>query len=157
MILYDICLSLSDLFHLVWLALGSSMLLQMALFHSFFYSFLWLSSIPLYIYFFIYSSVNGHLGCFLSWLLWIVVLWTLRCLDHFELELCLDMYPGMQFKPVYFSLERNISPFLGNALVAWTQISYVLNCNALYPLYSFFCPPYLLLWCSFLCSVSQHL
>ena len=40
------------------------MLLQMALFHSF----LWLSSIPLYMYihhiFFIHSSVNGHLGCF---------------------------------------------------------------------------------------------
>ena len=33
----------------------------MALFHSF----LWLSSIPLYIYhIFIHSSVNGHLGCF---------------------------------------------------------------------------------------------
>ena len=38
------------------------MLLQMALFHSF----LWPSSIPLYIYhmFFIQSSVDGHLGCF---------------------------------------------------------------------------------------------
>ena len=37
------------------------MLLQMALFHSF----LWLSSIPLYICTtYIYSSVNGCLGCF---------------------------------------------------------------------------------------------
>ena len=38
------------------------MLLQMALFHSF----LWLSNILLYIYhiLFIYSSVNGQLGCF---------------------------------------------------------------------------------------------
>ena len=39
------------------------MLLQMALFHSF----LWLSSIPLYItyhIFFIHFSVDGHLGCF---------------------------------------------------------------------------------------------
>ena len=37
------------------------MLLQMALFCSF----LWLSSIPLYIYyiFFIHSFVDGHLGC----------------------------------------------------------------------------------------------
>ena len=35
------------------------MLLQMALFHSF----LWLNSMPLYI-FFIHSSVVGHLGCF---------------------------------------------------------------------------------------------
>ena len=40
------------------------MLLQMAKFRSF----LWLSSIPLYMYmyhiFFIHSSVDGHLGCF---------------------------------------------------------------------------------------------
>ena len=39
------------------------MLLQMALF----YSFLWLSNIPLcicYHIFFIHSSVSGHLGCF---------------------------------------------------------------------------------------------
>ena len=39
------------------------MLLQVALLHSF----LWLSSIPLYIYshiFLIHSSVDGHLGCF---------------------------------------------------------------------------------------------
>ena len=37
------------------------MLLQMALFHSF----LWLSSIPLYIYTTSsLSSVDGHLGCF---------------------------------------------------------------------------------------------
>ena len=48
------------------------MLLQMALFHSF----LWLSNIPLYMcvyvcvcvshIFFIHSSVNGHLVCFLA-------------------------------------------------------------------------------------------
>ena len=38
------------------------MFLQMALF----FAFLWLSSIPLYIYHisFIHSSVDGHLGCF---------------------------------------------------------------------------------------------
>ena len=40
-----ICLSLSDLLHLVWQSLGPSMLRQMALFCSF----LWLSNIPLYI------------------------------------------------------------------------------------------------------------
>ena len=42
--LYDICLSLSDLFHVASYPLGPSMLLQMALFY-----FLWLSNIPLYI------------------------------------------------------------------------------------------------------------
>ena len=60
MVIY-ICLSLSDSLHLVRYSLGLSMLLQMAIFHSF----LWLTSILLYIYiFFIHSSVDGHLGCF---------------------------------------------------------------------------------------------
>ena len=36
------------------------MLLQMALFHLFW----WLSNIPLYHIFFIHSCVNGQLGCF---------------------------------------------------------------------------------------------
>ena len=43
---YDICLALSDLLHSVWQSLGPSMLLQMALFHSF----LWLSNIPIYVF-----------------------------------------------------------------------------------------------------------
>ena len=64
MLAYSICFSLSDLLHSVWQTLGPSMLLQMALFHSF----LWLSNIPLCIYmyhiFFIHSSVDEHLGCF---------------------------------------------------------------------------------------------
>ena len=38
---YGICLSLSDLLHLIWYSLVASTLLQMALFHSFW----WLSSI----------------------------------------------------------------------------------------------------------------
>ena len=42
---YNICLSLSDILHLVWESLVASLLLQMALFHSF----LCLSNIPLYI------------------------------------------------------------------------------------------------------------
>ena len=66
MISYGICLSLSDLLHLVWSSLVTSKLLQMA----WFCSFLWLSSIPVcvcvcvYHIFFIHSSVNGHLGSF---------------------------------------------------------------------------------------------
>ena len=43
---YGICLSLSDLLCLVGESLVASMLLQMALFHSF----LWLSSIPILVY-----------------------------------------------------------------------------------------------------------
>ena len=84
MVSYDICLSLSGLFHLVWSSLGLSMLLPMILF----YFFVWLSNtlyiyIYIYIYthtyihtyvcvcvcvcgrhiFFIRSSINGHSGC----------------------------------------------------------------------------------------------
>ena len=55
-----ICFSLSDLLHFVWQSLGPSISLEMAPF----YSFLWLSNIPLYIHIFIHSSVDGHLGCF---------------------------------------------------------------------------------------------
>ena len=58
-----ICLSLSDLLHLVWQSLGPSMLLKMALFHYF----LWLSNTSLHIcnhIIFIHLSANGHLGCF---------------------------------------------------------------------------------------------
>ena len=59
----DVYPSLSDLLNSIWQSLGPSMLLQMSLLRSF----LWLSSIPLYIcihVFFIHSSVSGHLGCF---------------------------------------------------------------------------------------------
>ena len=51
---------MSDLLHLVWQSLDLSMLLKMALFHSF----LWLSTIPLDIRTTPPLSVSGHLGCF---------------------------------------------------------------------------------------------
>ena len=54
---YNISPSLLDLFHSVRQSLGLSMLLHMALF----YSFYWLSNIPLYI-FFIQPSISGHLS-----------------------------------------------------------------------------------------------
>ena len=60
--LYGIYLSLSDLLHLLWSSLIASRLLQMVLFHSF----LWLSNV-IYLdhIFFIHSSLDGRLGCFL--------------------------------------------------------------------------------------------
>ena len=59
---YGICLSLSDLLHLVWWYLDPSMLQQMALFHCF-YS--WVTFHCIYVLiFFIPSSVSGHLGYF---------------------------------------------------------------------------------------------
>ena len=45
-VIYGICLSLSDVFHLVWEPLVPFMLVQMA----WFYSLLWLSNIPLCIF-----------------------------------------------------------------------------------------------------------
>ena len=60
-----IFLSLSDSLHLVGSSLVVSMLLQMALFHSFFLMAEWNSLICRYHIFFIHSSVKGHLDCFL--------------------------------------------------------------------------------------------
>ena len=60
---YGICLILSDLLHLVLESLGSSMLLQMALYHPF----LWLLGISLCMYIYtphlLYPSLKAHLGC----------------------------------------------------------------------------------------------
>ena len=60
---YDISPFVSGLFHSVSQAPGPSMLLQMALFHSF-YMVGYFAIIYIYHIFFICCSVNGHLGCF---------------------------------------------------------------------------------------------
>ena len=79
-----------------------------------FYSFLWLSSIPLcvcvhvyvcvcvcvcvcvYHIFFIHLSADGHkTGCFYVWLLWTVLLQTQGHVYLFELQLCSDMCSGV--------------------------------------------------------------
>ena len=52
--------SFSDLLHSVWPSLGSSTSIQMTQF----YSFLWVSNIPLYICTISSLSVDRHLGCF---------------------------------------------------------------------------------------------
>ena len=44
---------------------------------------------------FIHSSVSGHSGCSMSWLLWIVLLWTLGCMYLFKFEFFLDTCPGL--------------------------------------------------------------
>ena len=58
---YDICLFLSNLLHLVWLSLGPSMLLQMALFHSLYG---WVIFHCIYVHLLYPFLFNGHLGCF---------------------------------------------------------------------------------------------
>ena len=127
---YGICLSLFDLRHLVWSSLGPSMLLQMALFHSF----LWLSNIPLDIYthhiFFIHSSVDGHLDWKYSFLMsiytycyiyvyWLIFLWTLgRDLwkwiwQHMTLKLDEVVLIAQDFVGVKFSqFPRNFMFFM---------------------------------------------
>ena len=76
------------------------MLLKMALFHSF----LWLTSISLcvcvYIYIYSTSSLSIHLPvdtsvASMTWLLYVVQLWTLGCMYLFKLEFSLDICPGM--------------------------------------------------------------
>ena len=57
---YGIFLSLTDLFYLTLYSVDSSMLLQMARFHSV----LLLSNIPMHYIFFIHSSIHEYLGCF---------------------------------------------------------------------------------------------
>ena len=61
--LCGICLSLSNLLYSGWRSLVPSMLLQMALFHSF----LWLSSIPLYI---CTTFLNLFICCLLASISW---------------------------------------------------------------------------------------
>ena len=53
------------------------MLLQMALFLS---HYGWVIFIYTYHIFFNHSTIKGHLGCFISWLLGIVLLWTWGCM-----------------------------------------------------------------------------
>ena len=50
--------------------------------------FVWLSSIPLYI-------CTKSLSIPLSWLLWIILQWTLGCMYLSELQFCLDVCSGM--------------------------------------------------------------
>ena len=77
MVSYGICLSLSDLFYLVWESLVPSMLLQMS-----FCSFLWMSSIPLCIY--TTASVSGHLGCFhVAMSIWVSVSFSRKILSSY--------------------------------------------------------------------------
>ena len=66
--LSSICLSLSELFHLVYCPLGPSVLLQIAGFPSFLWLNNTLSCICVRVYthhiFLIHSSIDGQLGCF---------------------------------------------------------------------------------------------
>ena len=64
-------------------AAGPSLFLPMALFHSFYDWVVFI--VHFYHIFFIHSSVHGHLVPFMSWLLWLVLLWTHGCIYLFEL------------------------------------------------------------------------
>ena len=88
----DICFSLSDLHHSVWQSLGPSTSLQMTQFRSF----LWLSTIPLYICTKSSLPIRLLMGIYvasMTWLLWIVLQWTLECMCLFELWISLGICP----------------------------------------------------------------
>ena len=91
MISYDICLS--PLTDLVWYSLVASVLLQMALFHSFLYGWVVFHCIHLYNTF-IHSSVDRHLVCYHVLVTVDKLLWTRGCMHLFRLEFCLDVCLG---------------------------------------------------------------
>ena len=62
-LIYDICLFLSDLLHSVWQSLGPSMSLRMTQFLPF-YGWVIFHCIYIYHILFIHFSVDGHSGCF---------------------------------------------------------------------------------------------
>ena len=80
-VVYNICFSLSDLLYEVWYPLGSSMLLQMAILHSF----VWLSNIHTD-HILSQSSIDGHLGCFLVLATVSSASMNTGCMYLFELE-----------------------------------------------------------------------
>ena len=117
MISYDICLSLSDLFHSLGCSLGPSVLLQMASFHSFF-----LFSFFHFILF--YGGAVFHciytpqfLSAFIyrwtqvvsmSWLLWIVLPWTLGCMYLFKLWVLLNTCLGVGLTKKYLGFPQMV-------------------------------------------------
>ena len=109
MIYGNICLSLSDLPGLVWESLGPPTLLRMALFHALW----WLSRSPLCIYTISFLSTHLSMGIYIvsiSWLLWIVLLWTLGCKYLFKLQFCLCICPS----GIVGSYDNSIFNFLRN-------------------------------------------
>ena len=74
-------LSVTSLFLLSYCAPSSSMLSQMTEISPF----RRLNNIPLNVYTTCHLSVDGHLGCFHIWLLWIMLQWTGECRNPFEI------------------------------------------------------------------------
>ena len=113
MISHSVCLSISDLFRLVWSSLGPSMLLQMALFHSF----LWLCNSPSCIYTIsslsIYLLINIQVIS-MPWLMWTELLWTWGCMYLFGLWFSLGICPGVglldHMTTPIFQFLRNLHP-----------------------------------------------
>ena len=62
--------------------------------------------------FFIHSPKDGRLDCFHILLLWIVLLWTYRCIYLFELQFCLNMCLGVgllhHMATLFFNFLRNL-------------------------------------------------
>ena len=77
----------------MWKSLVTS-IAAVTLFHSFY----WLSTISVYMCTASFLSIHLLMDIYIasmSWLLWIVLLWTQWCMYLFELWFCLDICPGV--------------------------------------------------------------
>ena len=122
-----------------------------------FYSFLWLSNIPLwYMYhiFFIYSSVDGHLGCFHVLAIVYSQQWTWLFESWFSLRTCL-LNPSVHTKPKTMKLYTRLVVFFllpdGNMFIPVLQLMWSLNFS--------YCPwlgeEYGLIWFTSSVSINQ--
>ena len=99
---YSICLSLSDLLHLVWSSIVASVLLQMALFHTF------------YDWVIFYCIYTPHLHLF-------IYQWTFRlfpCLGYCK-QCCYEHWDAHNFLNYSFVWSELLDLIVSGSLVFW--------------------------------------
>lgn len=82
--------------------------------------------------FFIHSSVHGHLGCSISWLLWLMLQWTWRYRYFFKIMILflLNIYPEVRLLDylvvLFFVFFRNLHTFFHNS---WNSLYSYQQCT----------------------------